>query len=215
MVTSKERDYMYQHVRRRPARAHQPRHPPAPGAADGERSRPHQADEQPAAVDARHAGAVLRRRDRHGRQHLPRRPRRRAHADAVDLRPQRRLLACRSAAAVPAADPGSDLRLRGDQRRGAGARAVVAAQLDAAPARGAQHQSQAFGRGRFTLLHPGNRKILAYLREYDDDVDPVRRQRQPLGAAGGARPRRLQGPGAGRDDGPQCRSRRSANCRTC
>jgi hypothetical protein len=28
-------------------------------------------------------GAVLRRRDRHGRQHLPGRPRRRAHADAV------------------------------------------------------------------------------------------------------------------------------------
>jgi maltose alpha-D-glucosyltransferase / alpha-amylase len=30
--------------------------------------------------------------------------------------------------------------------------------------------SRAFGRGRFTLLHPGNRKILAYLREYGDDV---------------------------------------------
>ena len=38
-------------------------------------------------------GPLLRRRDRHGRQHLPRRPRRRAHADAVDGRPQRRLLA--------------------------------------------------------------------------------------------------------------------------
>ena len=30
--------------------------------------------------------------------------------------------------------------------------------------------SPAFGRGRFTLLHPGNRKILAYLREYEDEV---------------------------------------------
>ena len=30
--------------------------------------------------------------------------------------------------------------------------------------------SQAFGRGRFTMLHPGNRKVLAYLREHDDDV---------------------------------------------
>ena len=38
-------------------------------------------------------GPLLRRRDRHGRQRLPRRPRRRAHADAVDRRPQRRLLA--------------------------------------------------------------------------------------------------------------------------
>ena len=30
--------------------------------------------------------------------------------------------------------------------------------------------SKAFGRGRFKLLHPGNRKILAYLREYRDEV---------------------------------------------
>jgi maltose alpha-D-glucosyltransferase/alpha-amylase len=30
--------------------------------------------------------------------------------------------------------------------------------------------SRAFGRGRFVMLHPGNRKILAYLRETDDDV---------------------------------------------
>jgi maltose alpha-D-glucosyltransferase/alpha-amylase len=30
--------------------------------------------------------------------------------------------------------------------------------------------SRAFGRGRFTMLHPGNRKILAYLRETEDDV---------------------------------------------
>lgn len=30
--------------------------------------------------------------------------------------------------------------------------------------------SQAFGRGSFTMLHPGNRKVLAYVREYGDDV---------------------------------------------
>lgn len=30
--------------------------------------------------------------------------------------------------------------------------------------------TQAFGRGTFTLLQPGNRKILAYVREHDDDV---------------------------------------------
>ncbi|MBE2241878.1 MAG: maltose alpha-D-glucosyltransferase [Burkholderiaceae bacterium] len=28
----------------------------------------------------------------------------------------------------------------------------------------------AFGRGRFTMLHPGNRKVLAYVREYEQDV---------------------------------------------
>jgi maltose alpha-D-glucosyltransferase/alpha-amylase len=30
--------------------------------------------------------------------------------------------------------------------------------------------TQVFGRGRFTLLHPGNRKVLAYLREYGEEV---------------------------------------------
>ena len=30
--------------------------------------------------------------------------------------------------------------------------------------------SHAFGRGQFTMLHPGNRKVLAYVREYADDV---------------------------------------------
>ena len=55
-----------------------------------------------AVLAARHAGPLLRRRDRHGRQHLPRRPQRRAHADAVERRPQRRLLARQPAAALPA-----------------------------------------------------------------------------------------------------------------
>ena len=55
-------------------------------------------------------------------------------------RPQRRLLARRPAAAVPAADPGPDLRLRGGQRRGAGARRLVAAELDAPHARRAPQQ---------------------------------------------------------------------------
>ncbi|MCY7315878.1 MAG: maltose alpha-D-glucosyltransferase [Rubrivivax sp.] len=30
--------------------------------------------------------------------------------------------------------------------------------------------TQAFGRGRFTMLHPGNRKVLAYVREHGDDT---------------------------------------------
>ena len=51
---------------------------------------------------AGHAGHLLRRRNRHGRQHLPGRPQRRAHADAVERRPQRRLLARQSAAPLPA-----------------------------------------------------------------------------------------------------------------
>jgi maltose alpha-D-glucosyltransferase / alpha-amylase len=30
--------------------------------------------------------------------------------------------------------------------------------------------SHAFGRGQFTMLHPGNRKVLSYVREHQDDV---------------------------------------------
>jgi maltose alpha-D-glucosyltransferase/alpha-amylase len=44
--------------------------------------------------------------------------------------------------------------------------------------------THAFGRGRFTMLHPGNRKILAYLREYEDEmilcVANVSRSAQPV-----------------------------------
>ena len=77
---------MYRVYAARPAGAHQPRHPPPPGAAAGQQPPPHRADERPAVLAARHAGHLLRRRDRHGRQHLPRRPQRRAHADAVERR---------------------------------------------------------------------------------------------------------------------------------
>lgn len=33
-----------------------------------------------------------------------------------------------------------------------------------------RNTTQAFGRGSVTMMHPGNRKILAYLREYEDEV---------------------------------------------
>ena len=84
------------------------------------------------------AGPLLRRRDRDGRQRLPRRPRRRAHADAVDRRPQRRLLARRLRPALRAAADGPGLRLPGGQRRGPAAHADVAAALAQALHRAAQ-----------------------------------------------------------------------------
>jgi maltose alpha-D-glucosyltransferase/alpha-amylase len=44
--------------------------------------------------------------------------------------------------------------------------------------------SHAFGRGRFTMLHPGNRKVLAYVREHEGDailcVANVSRVAQPV-----------------------------------
>ena len=89
-------------LRARPRGPHQPGHPPPAGAAARERPPQDRADERPAVLAAGHAGHLLRRRDRHGRQHLPRRPQRRAHAHAVERRPQRRLLAGQPAAALPA-----------------------------------------------------------------------------------------------------------------
>ena len=44
--------------------------------------------------------------------------------------------------------------------------------------------SAAFGRGKFTMLHPGNRKVLAYVREHEDEailcVANVSRTAQPV-----------------------------------
>ncbi len=80
-------------VRRRPAHAAQRRHRAA--ALPPARERPEPGASSSTRCCSRMPGQprpVLRRRDRHGRQHLPRRPRRGAHADAVDARPQRRLL---------------------------------------------------------------------------------------------------------------------------
>ena len=87
------------------------------------------------------ARPLLRGRDRDGRQHLPRRPRRRPHADAVDGRPQRRLLARRLRPALPAAADGSGLGLPGDERRGAAAHADLAPALAAPLHRAAQGAS--------------------------------------------------------------------------
>ena len=92
MVTDEERDYMYR------VYAHDPqarinlgiRRRLAPLLGNDRRKI--ELMNGAAVLAARHAGPLLRRRDRHGRQRLPRRPQRRAHADAVERRPQRRLL---------------------------------------------------------------------------------------------------------------------------
>ena len=133
MVTDEERDYMYQAYAADPHDAAERRHPPAAGAAHGEQPAPRRAAERAALHAARHAGHLLRRRDRDGRQHLSRRPQRRSHPHAVERRQERRLLAGGSGAAVRAADHGSGLRVPVDQCRGAGALSVLAAELDEAP----------------------------------------------------------------------------------
>src|SRR6185437_1020634 len=118
-------------VRARSADAHQRRHTPAPRSADGERPPPDGADERAAHVHARHADHLLRRRDRHGRQHLPWRPERRSHPDALERRPQRRVQRSRHRGAFLTAHRQSAVRLSHGQRRRTGARAHVAPPLDA------------------------------------------------------------------------------------
>ena len=125
MVTEEDRDYMWRTYAARPAGAHQPRHPPPARAADGKPPRPHPSDERPAVLVSRHADHLLRRRDRDGRQHLPRRPQRRPHADAVERRPQRRLLARQPAEPLPAGHHRSAVPLRAGQRRVAAEQARI------------------------------------------------------------------------------------------
>ena len=81
-----------------------------------------------------------------------------------------RLLARRSGAPVRAADHGSGLRLPGDQRRGAGARALLAAELDEADDRRCASSSTVFGRGTIEFLPAQNRKVLAYVRAHGDEM---------------------------------------------
>ena len=86
MVTDEERDYMYAEYARDPRMRKNLgiRRRLAP-LVDNDRRRRRAALRAPA-VAAGGAGPLLRRRDLHGRQHLPRGPRHGAHADAVDAR---------------------------------------------------------------------------------------------------------------------------------
>ena len=118
MVTDEERDYMYRvyaHDRRMRINLG---HPPAPGAAARKRPPQDRADERAAVFAARHARDLLRRRDRHGRQHLSGRPQRRAHAHAMERRSQRRFLARQSAEALHADHHRPGISLRSHQCRG-------------------------------------------------------------------------------------------------
>ena len=137
MVTDEERDYMYSEYAKDPRMKANVGIRRTAGPAAGERPQPDRVVHRAAAVAARLAGALLRRRDRHGRHHLARRPRRRPHPDAVDARPQCGLLEGQPRPAVPAAEPGPDLRLSVGQRRGPARQLHVAAELDAHDAGGA------------------------------------------------------------------------------
>ena len=178
-------------VRQGPAHEAQPRDPPPARAAARQRARRDRAHARHPVLAARLPGALLRRRDRDGGQRLPRRPRRRAHADAVDGRPQRRLLAGGLRPALRAAAHGPGVRLPGRQRRGPAAHADEPAALAAPLHLAAQ------GAPRVRLRHvraahaeqPADLRPRAPLR---GRRDAVRAQPRALGPGGRARPVRVR-----------------------
>ena len=114
----------------RPGQEHaalRPRHPPPADADAGQRPPPAGAGVQPAVLAAGHADDAVRRRDRHRRRPVAAGARVRPHADAVDGREARRLLAGRGGRA--AGHRRRRVRLPEGQRGGPAARPGLAAQL--------------------------------------------------------------------------------------
>ena len=146
-----------------------------------------------------HADRLLRRRDRDGRQHLPRRPQRRAHADAVEQRPQRRLLARRSGAAVRAADQDPVYGYQAINVEAQERYPVLAAELDEAADRDAQAAPRVRPRlARVRRLpEPQGARLPAPRRARND---PRRRQPVARRAAGRARPEGVRRAGPDRDE---------------
>ena len=146
-----------------------------------------------AVIDAGHARDLLRRRDRHGRQHLHRRPRRRAHADAVVDRPQWRGFSRADPAKLvlpPIMDPIYGFQAVNVEAQASDPHSVLNWMRRMLAVR---QRHKAFGRGTQRFLYPGNRKVLAYLREYRPGRwhrrdDPVRLQPVALSPGGGTGP---------------------------
>ena len=147
MVTDEERDYMYR------VYAHDPQMRINLGIRRGWRrcwatTAAGSSCSTACCVAAGTPGHLLRRRDRHGRQRLPRRPQRRAHADAVERRSQRRLLDGQPQRLFLPVDHRSRVPLRGDQRRGPAEQPALAAVVDEAADRAAQGATRRSGAAR-------------------------------------------------------------------
>ena len=169
MVTGEERDYMHQEYAEDPRARLNAGHPAPAGPAAEQRPGPDQAVHRAAAVAARLAGAVLRRRDRHGRQHLAGRPGRRPHPDAVVGRPQRRLLPGRpEQAATCRSTPAGSTATRPSTWS---ARSTSPTRCCSGPGRWSRSASgyRALAQGTFDDLEGSNPAVLSFLREYTDD----------------------------------------------
>ena len=203
MVTDEERDYMWAEYAKDPRmRANIGIRRRLAPLLDNDRDT-NRAVHRPAAVPAGLADPLLRRRDRHGRQHLARRPGRRTDPDAVDPGPQRRLLDGRPRPALPADHHGPGLRPPGHQCRGVHGLAVLAAALDPPHDRDPQAEPRLRPRllHRTPVLQPGGARLPA-----GGPLDggqrgrsgPVREQLLPVRAADRARPAGVRRPAPGR-----------------
>ena len=184
-------------VRGRPGDAPQPRHPPAPRAARRQRPAQDGAAQRPALLAAGHARPLLRRRDRHGRQRVPGRSQRRPHADAVELGPQRRLLAGQSPAAHPARRHRPRVPLRGastsKRSRTTRTRSCGGPSGSSRCASGTRRS----GAAPSTFSSPDNPRVLAFVRQHEGRDDP--RRGQPLALRPVRRARSDEVPGHGAD----------------
>ena len=151
-------------VRPRPADARQRRHPPPARPAARQLAPRDRADPRPAAVAARLPVPLLRRRDRHGRQHLAPRPRCRAHPDAVDPRPQRGLLHRRPGQALPAGDPVARLPPQPRQRRGADGVSGSSLLHWVRGMLSVRREHPVFGLGDFEVCESTHERVLAFVR---------------------------------------------------
>ena len=132
-----------------------------------------------------HADHLLRRRDRHGRQHLPRRPQRRAHADAVEpdrnagfsrADPQRLYL-------PPIMDPVYGYQAVNVEAQARDPSSLLNWMKRMLAVR--KRAAQAFGRGRSSSCSPATARcspICASTRRRGDPVrgQPVARSAQPV-----------------------------------
>ena len=107
---------------------------------------------------------VLRRRDRDGRQHLARRPRRGADADAVDARPQRRASPppTRASSTCPSSSRSSTTTPASTSRRSMATSSSLLHWTRGMLAVRRQHP--VFGLGRFVPVECDNPHVLAFLR---------------------------------------------------
>ncbi len=135
----------------------------------GNNRRQDRAAQRPADVAARHAGHLLRRRNRHGRQRLPRRPRWRAHADAVVARtatPGSRRVNPQQLQLPVIIDPEFHFETVNVETQLANPESLLWWMRRTIALR---RRHRVFGRGEIEFLSPDNHRVLAFVRADEDE----------------------------------------------